>query len=118
MDENKKAEEVLRDIKARRVARGEDFDEAMMAPLRRAVGIVPNDVHAAIDLNDEIVPCEERPECALSWGELNRMRTGTFYVMKSWVPEWLWKITPRFAKPWLTRQVHGDLTRQYAEKGR
>lgn len=59
---------------------------------------------------DEIDDCEQRPSCYFTFGDLNRMRTSTYYVMRSWVPGWLWAITPHFAKPWLTKPVCGDLT--------
>lgn len=58
----------------------------------------------------EVDDCEEQPSCYLTFGDLNRLRTSTFYVMRAWVPGWLWTITPYFAKPWLTTRVHGDLT--------
>ncbi len=59
---------------------------------------------------DEVDDCAQWPSCFLTFQDLNRMRTTTYYVMKAWVPGWLWAITPHFAKPWLTREEHGDLT--------
>ncbi|KKK89726.1 hypothetical protein LCGC14_2730220 [marine sediment metagenome] len=59
---------------------------------------------------DEADDCAQWPSCFLTFQDLNRMRTTTYYVMKAWVPGWLWAITPHFAKPWLTREEHGDLT--------
>ena len=59
---------------------------------------------------DKVDDCEQRPSCYFSFFDLNRMRTTTYYVLRSWVPRWLWSVTPHFAKPWLTKQEHGDLT--------
>ena len=59
---------------------------------------------------DEVDDCDQRPSCYFSFLDLNRMRSTTYYVMKAWVPGWLWAITPHFAKPWLTKTEHGDLT--------
>ena len=59
---------------------------------------------------DKIDDCEQQPSCYFTFLDLNRMRTSTYYVLRSRVPRWLWAITPHFAKPWLTRQEHGDLS--------
>lgn len=49
-----------------------EWDALMDAPLKRAESIPPNDVHASIDPGPE--DCAERPECALSFADLARMR--------------------------------------------
>ncbi|KKK62772.1 hypothetical protein LCGC14_3000970 [marine sediment metagenome] len=59
---------------------------------------------------DEIDDCEQWPSCYMTFRDLNRLRTSTYYVMRSWVPEWLWVVTPRFAKGVLRKKVQGDLT--------
>ena len=59
---------------------------------------------------DEITDCEQRPSCALSFLDLNNLRTSTYRVMRSWVPGWLWSVTPGFIRPLLTKRLHGDLT--------
>jgi len=48
------------------------LDELQDAPLKRAESIPPNDVHAPIDPGPD--DCAERPECALSFADLARMR--------------------------------------------
>jgi len=67
---------------------------------------------------NKVDDCDQRPSCYFSFLDLNRMRETTYYVLRSWVPRWLWAITPHFAKPWLTKQTHGDLTPEGIEKHR
>ena len=88
-----------------------DVAEAQMLPLRRALAIPENDVHAPIALNDDIPDCEEDPACFLSFQDLNRLRESTFRIIRPWVPGWLWTLGERvpFVRTALTHEVSGDL---------
>lgn len=105
------AEEFLRDVKARQAAEGRSMDEALMMPLRRALGIAPNDVNAPVDLNDEVIDCVQNPACALTFQDLNCLRESEFRVMRAWVPGWLWALGEHVppVRALLTKKTHGDL---------